>query len=34
MTLERGTIVLVELDPTQGHEQRGCAPASWSATPP
>ncbi len=26
MTLERGTIVLVELDPTQGHEQRGVRP--------
>lgn len=23
MTLERGTVVLVELDPTVGHEQRG-----------
>ena len=23
MTLERGTVVLVELDPTRGHEQRG-----------
>lgn len=26
MTLERGTIVLVELDPTVGHEQRGVRP--------
>ena len=26
MTLERGTIVLVELDPTLGHEQRGLRP--------
>ena len=26
MTLNRGTIVLVELDPTVGHEQRGVRP--------
>lgn len=26
MTLERGTVVLVELDPTAGHEQRGVRP--------
>jgi mRNA interferase MazF len=26
MTLERGTVVLVELDPTRGHEQRGVRP--------
>lgn len=26
MTLERGTLVLVELDPTVGHEQRGVRP--------
>lgn len=26
MNLERGTIVLVELDPTVGHEQRGVRP--------
>lgn len=26
MTLERGTVVLVELDPTVGHEQRGGRP--------
>lgn len=26
MKLERGTIVLVELDPTVGHEQRGVRP--------
>lgn len=26
MKLERGTIVLVELDPTIGHEQRGVRP--------
>lgn len=26
MTLDRGTIVLVELDPTVGHEQRGVRP--------
>jgi mRNA interferase MazF len=25
-TLERGTVVLVELDPTVGHEQRGVRP--------
>ena len=26
MTLARGTVVLVELDPTVGHEQRGVRP--------
>jgi len=26
VTLERGTIILVELDPTVGHEQRGGRP--------
>ena len=26
MTLERGTLILVELDPTVGHEQRGVRP--------
>lgn len=26
MKLERGTVVLVELDPTVGHEQRGSRP--------
>jgi len=26
MTLDRGTVVLVELDPTVGHEQRGVRP--------
>ena len=26
MTLARGTVVLVELDPTRGHEQRGVRP--------
>ncbi len=26
MTLERGTVVLVELDPVLGHEQRGVRP--------
>jgi mRNA interferase MazF len=26
VTLERGTVVLVELDPTLGHEQRGVRP--------
>ncbi len=26
MTMERGTVVLVELDPTVGHEQRGIRP--------
>lgn len=26
MKLERGTVVLVELDPTLGHEQRGVRP--------
>lgn len=26
MTIDRGTVVLVELDPTIGHEQRGVRP--------
>lgn len=26
-TLDRGTVVLVDLDPTFGHEQRGLRPA-------
>lgn len=26
LTLDRGTVVLVELDPTVGHEQRGVRP--------
>ena len=26
MTLERGTVVLVELDPARGHERRGVRP--------
>lgn len=26
MTVDRGTVVLVELDPTVGHEQRGTRP--------
>ena len=26
MTLARGSVVLVDLDPTQGHEQRGLRP--------
>ena len=26
MRLERGTVVLLELDPTRGHEQRGVRP--------
>ena len=26
MTLDRGTVLLVELDPTVGHEQRGVRP--------
>lgn len=26
VTLDRGTVVLVELDPTMGHEQRGVRP--------
>ncbi len=26
MTVDRGTVVLVELDPTVGHEQRGLRP--------
>lgn len=27
MTLDRGTVVLLDLDPTLGHEQRGLRPA-------
>ena len=26
VTVDRGTVVLVELDPTVGHEQRGLRP--------
>ena len=26
MSLERGTVILVSLDPTEGHEQRGVRP--------
>jgi mRNA interferase MazF len=26
VTVDRGTVVLVELDPTIGHEQRGARP--------
>jgi mRNA interferase MazF len=33
MTLELGTIVLVELDPTQGHEQRGVRPCIVVSAP-
>ena len=33
MTLERGTVVLVELDPTGGHEQRGVRPCITVSDP-
>lgn len=33
MTLDRGTIVLVELDPTIGHEQRGLRPCVTVSDP-
>ena len=33
MKLERGTVVLVGLDPTQGHEQRGIRPCVLVSDP-
>lgn len=33
MTLDRGTVVLVELDPTIGHEQRGVRPCVTVSDP-
>lgn len=33
MTLERGTVVLVDLDPTVGHEQRGLRPVVIGSDP-
>lgn len=33
MTLERGTVVLVELDPIVGHEQRGTRPCIIVSVP-
>ena len=33
MTLDRGTVVLVELDPTAGHEQRGVRPCITVSDP-
>ena len=33
MTLDRGTVVLVELDPTVGHEQRGVRPCVTVSDP-
>lgn len=33
MTLDRGTVVLVELDPTVGHEQRGVRPCLTVSDP-
>ena len=33
MTLDRGTVVLVELDPTIGHEQRGVRPCIAVSNP-
>ena len=33
MTLDRGTVVLVELDPTSGHEQRGVRPCITVSDP-
>ena len=29
MSLARGAVVLVDLEPTQGHEQQGTRPALW-----
>jgi mRNA interferase MazF len=33
VTLDRGTVVLVELDPTVGHEQRGLRPCITVSDP-
>jgi mRNA interferase MazF len=33
VTLDRGTVVLVELDPTTGHEQRGVRPCITVSDP-
>lgn len=33
MTFDRGTVVLVELDPTVGHEQRGLRPCITVSNP-
>jgi mRNA interferase MazF len=33
VTLDRGTVVLVELDPTLGHEQRGVRPCITVSDP-
>jgi len=33
MTLDRGTVVLVSLDPTRGHEQRGARPCAIVSGP-
>ena len=33
MTLDRGTVLLVELDPTIGHEQRGVRPCITVSSP-
>lgn len=33
VTLDRGTVVLVELDPTVGHEQRGVRPCVTVSDP-
>lgn len=33
MTLDRGTVVLVDLDPTIGHEQRGLRPCVIVSAP-
>lgn len=33
MTVDRGTLVLVELDPTMGHEQRGVRPCICVSDP-
>lgn len=33
MTIDRGTVVLVELDPTIGHEQRGVRPCITVSDP-
>lgn len=33
MTIDRGTVVIVELDPTVGHEQRGVRPCIAVSAP-
>jgi len=33
VTLDRGTVVLIDLDPTVGHEQRGVRPCVIVSAP-